>query len=85
MEERLKQRLVGAAVLVFDRALDEAERQDVEAYLYGKYLTNLPPEFTSPADVMVPETTTSVVTLAATDETDNIAVDAGGDRRFESF
>jgi glucose/arabinose dehydrogenase len=56
-----------AAVLLYDRAVDETERQNVEAYLFDKYLTNMPPQFTSPADIIVPENATPVVTLTATD------------------
>ncbi len=56
-----------AAVLIYDRALNDQDRQQVEAYLYGKYLTNLAPQFTSPADVMVNENTADVVTLMAID------------------
>ncbi len=71
-----------AAVLLFDRAVEETERQELDAYLYDKYVTNLPPRFTSPANVIVPESTTNVVTLAASDPNpDNItfSISAGPD------
>ena len=71
-----------SAVVLYDRAVDETERQDVEAYLYDKYLTNLPSQFTSPADLIVPENTTNVVTLAASDPNPDIvtfSISAGAD------
>jgi hypothetical protein len=60
-----------AAVLVYDRALSEAERHQVQAALQTKYLNaptpNTPPTITSPAAVNVAENNSAVVTLTATD------------------
>jgi glucose/arabinose dehydrogenase/PKD repeat protein len=72
-----------AAVLVYDRALLESERQQVQAYLHSKYLALPvgPPVFTSDADVSVTEN--SIVAAAL--ETQNpigvtYAVTGGADQ-----
>lgn len=71
-----------AAVLIYDRALNDQDRQQVEAYLYGKYLTNAAPQFTSAAAVDVPEPTTDVITLTVLDpqpETVQFSISGGAD------
>ena len=59
-----------AAVLVYNRALSETERHEVEAYLFDKYFNaaiNTPPEFTSPLSASIDENSVAVMTLTATD------------------
>jgi N-acetylneuraminic acid mutarotase len=56
-----------AAVLVYNRALSDTERADVNAYLRSKYIVDTtPPVVTVPADITVEATSASGATVAFT-------------------
>jgi hypothetical protein len=62
-----------AAVLIYDRALTELERQQVEAYLQNKYLNadaNTAPQIITAGTVTVDENTIGVVDVDSVDDGD---------------